>query len=163
MQQLFRAQRGSAPADADGSTRQRILAATAEVLARNGTTKLSLSEVAAEAGISRPTLYRRFASKKELLHAFTRWERHLFESGLAEASLGLSAKDRIDAAVRFVVAYQQSYSECRMVDIEPEQVIERLAQVIPVMRERLNDCCPGRVVRRPQRPPSLPGIALPDP
>ena len=52
----------------DTSTRRRILAATTEVLARNGQdTKLSLSEVAAQAGVSRPTLYRWFASKEELL------------------------------------------------------------------------------------------------
>ena len=37
-------------------TRQRILVATAEVLGRNGQTKLSLSEVAAQAGVSRPCL-----------------------------------------------------------------------------------------------------------
>ncbi len=34
----------------DTSTRHRILAATAEVLARSGQTKLSLSEVALQAG-----------------------------------------------------------------------------------------------------------------
>ena len=56
--------------DADNSTRQRILAATAEVLGRNGMTKLSLSEVALQAGVSRPTLYRWFASKRDLLDAF---------------------------------------------------------------------------------------------
>jgi AcrR family transcriptional regulator len=48
---------------ADRSSRERILAATAEVLGRNGMTKLSLSEVALRAGVSRPTLYRWFASK----------------------------------------------------------------------------------------------------
>ena len=57
--------------ETDTSTRQRILAATAEVLGRNGKTKLSLSEVAAQAGVSRPTLYRWFASKEELLSAFS--------------------------------------------------------------------------------------------
>ena len=56
-------------AEADNSTRQRILAATAEVLGRNGMTKLSLSEVALQAGVSRPTLYRWFASKRDLLDA----------------------------------------------------------------------------------------------
>ena len=44
--------------ETDTSTRQRILLATAEVLGRNGKTKLSLSEVATQAGGSRPTLYR---------------------------------------------------------------------------------------------------------
>ena len=57
--------------ETDTSTRQRILAATAEVLGRNGKTKLSLSEVATQAGVSRPTLYRWFASKEELLSAFS--------------------------------------------------------------------------------------------
>ena len=45
----------------DTSTRHRILVATAEVLGRSGQTKLSLSEVALQAGVSRPTLYRWFA------------------------------------------------------------------------------------------------------
>ena len=47
----------------DTSTRTRIMAAAVEVLSRSGQTKLSLSDVAAQAGISRPTLYRWFASK----------------------------------------------------------------------------------------------------
>ena len=46
------------------TTRERILAATAEVLGNYGMTKLSLSEVATQAGVSRPTLYRWFASKQ---------------------------------------------------------------------------------------------------
>lgn len=41
--------------DEDGSTRGRIPAATAEVLGANGMTKLSLSQVAQQAGVSRPT------------------------------------------------------------------------------------------------------------
>ena len=56
-----------ADARTDDSTRQRILAATAEVLGRNGRTKLSLSEVALQAEVSRPTLYRYFGDKRELL------------------------------------------------------------------------------------------------
>ena len=70
--------------EADNSTRQRILAATAEVLGRNGMTKLSLSEVALQAGVSRPTLYRWFASKRDLLDAFVVWERQYYERAVAE-------------------------------------------------------------------------------
>ena len=36
-----------------------------------------------------------------------------------------------------IVEYQQSYPGLRMIDIEPAQVIRRLARVIPLMRERL--------------------------
>jgi TetR/AcrR family transcriptional regulator, repressor for uid operon len=130
-------------ADADNTTRQRILAATAEVLGRRGITKLSLSEVALQAGVSRPTLYRWFASKAELITAFATWEREGFESGVAQAIAGLAGREKLDAALRFIVAYQQSYPGLRMVDVEPERVIDRLAQVIPLMRERLERLLPG--------------------
>jgi AcrR family transcriptional regulator len=119
------------------STRDRILAATAEVLGRNGMTKLSLSEVAAQAQVSRPTLYRWFASKRELLDAFVVWERQYYERAVAEATTGLPPAERLDAALRVIVGHQQSYPGLRMVDIEPELVIKRLSRVIPLMRQRL--------------------------
>lgn len=129
----------TAHADAaeDTSTRRRILAATAEVLGRSGQTKLSLSEVALQAGVSRPTLYRWFASKEELLGAFGVYEREMFDTGISTATAGLRGTEKLDAALRFIVEYQQSYSGVRVVDIEPEVVIAQLAHVIPVMRARL--------------------------
>ena len=130
-------------ADADNSTRQRILAATAEVLGRNGMTKLSLSEVALQAGVSRPTLYRWFSSKQDLLDAFVVWERQFYERAVAEATAGLPPCERLDAALRVIVDYQQSYPGLRMIDIEPAQVIKRLSQVIPLMRHRLERLAQG--------------------
>jgi AcrR family transcriptional regulator len=127
----------------DTSTRHRILVATAEVLARSGQTKLSLSEVALQAGVSRPTLYRWFASKQELLSAFSRYERQSFESGLAKATAGLKGVERLDAALRFIVEWQYSYSGVRMVDVEPEHVIGQVSRVIPEMREGLQRLLPG--------------------
>jgi len=129
--------------DPDNSTRRRILAATAEVLGRNGTAKLSLSEVAAQAGVSRPTLYRYFADKRELLDVFTVWERQYYERAIASATADLPAQERLDAALQVIVAYQLSYPGLRMVDIEPDQVIRRMAQVLPLMRERLQRMCTG--------------------
>jgi AcrR family transcriptional regulator len=130
-------------AEADQSTRERILAATAEVLGRNGMTKLSLSEVALEAGVSRPTLYRWFVSKKELLDAFVIWERQFYERAVARATAGLPDYERLDAALRVIVEYQQSYPGLRMIDIEPAHVIKRLSQVIPLMRARLERLATG--------------------
>ena len=130
-------------AEIDISTRQRILDATAEVLGRNGKTKLSLSEVAAQAGVSRPTLYRWFASKEELLSAFSHYERLAFESGLVRSTAGLKGVDKLDAVLRFIVEYQHSYSGVRLVDIEPEVVIAQLGRIIPVMRARLLKLMPG--------------------
>jgi AcrR family transcriptional regulator len=136
----------SVPAHAvepDTSTRQRILDATAEVLGRNGKTKLSLSEVATQAGVSRPTLYRWFASKEELLSAFSRYERKAFEIGLVKATSGLKGTEKLDAALRFIVDYQHSYSGVRMVDVEPEHVIAQVSRAIPEMREGLERLLPG--------------------
>lgn len=126
-----------AVAEDENSTRERILAATAEVLGDYGMTKLSLSEVAAQAGVSRPTLYRWFASKQELMDAFVVWERRHYERAVAAVAARLPAAERLDAALQVIVEYQQSYPGLRMVDIEPEHVIARLAQFIPLMRERL--------------------------
>jgi len=125
------------------TTRERILAATAAVLGRQGMTKLSLSEVAAQAGVSRPTLYRWFASKQELLEAFVVWERSFYERGVAKAVAGLPPGQRLDAALRVIVEYQRSYPGFRMVDIEPEQVIARMSQALPAMRAGLQRLIPG--------------------
>ena len=129
--------------DGDTSTRERILAATAEVLGRNGMTRLSLSEVALQAGVSRPTVYRYFADKRELLDAFVVWERQYYERAVAEATADLRPGERLDAALRVIVDYQQSYPGLRMINIEPAHVIKRLARVIPLMRERLERLAPG--------------------
>lgn len=121
----------------DTSSRQKILRATADVLGRSGPTKLSLSDVALAAGVSRPTLYRWFGSKQELLEAFGAYEKRMFDTGLADATAGLRGVEKLDAALRFIVEFQQSYSGVRMADIEPEIAITQLAQVIPVMRTGL--------------------------
>jgi AcrR family transcriptional regulator len=113
------------------------------VLARSGQSKLSLSEVALQAGVSRPTLYRWFASKGELLDAFGHYEREMFDYGIGNATAGLRGNEKLDAALRFIVAYQQSYSGVRLVDIEPEVVIAQLATIIPQMRIRLEKLLSG--------------------
>src|ERR1044072_2028562 len=102
--------------EVDSSTRQRILAATAEVLGRNGMTKLSLSEVASQAGVSRPTLYRWFASKRDLLDGLLVWERKYYERAVTEATAGLPAGEKLDAALRVIVEYQQPYPALRRSD-----------------------------------------------
>jgi AcrR family transcriptional regulator len=137
------AERSTPDQGGDTSTRSRILAATTEALARSGQAKLSLSEVALQAGVSRPTLYRWFASKEELLEAFGRYEREMFDSGTARATAGLRGNERLDAALRFIVEYQHSYSGVRLVDIEPEVVIKQLSSIIPQMRIRLEKLLSG--------------------
>jgi AcrR family transcriptional regulator len=130
--------------DAERSTRRRILAATFVVLARDGRRRLQLSDVAAEAGVSRPTLYRYFGSKEGLLEAFGLYEQDNFDSGIAAAMAGLSGHDRLDAALRFVVDFQSTYSLGSLADIEPEHVLQQMKRALPIMHERIARILPGR-------------------
>ena len=123
--------------DAEQSTRRRILAATFVVLARDGRRRLQLSDVAAEAKVSRPTLYRYFGSKEGLLEAFGLYEQDNFDAGIATAIAGLSGTDRLDAALRFVVDFQSSYSLASLAETEPEHILQQMKRVLPIMRDRI--------------------------
>jgi hypothetical protein len=71
------------------------------------------------------------------------WERQYYERAVAEATADLPACEKLDAALRVIVDYQQSYPGLRMIDIEPAQVIKRLSRVIPLMRQRLERLASG--------------------
>jgi len=122
---------------------ERIIDATLEVLARSGARRLSLSDVAATAGVSRPTLYRWFPSKEELLEAFGRHEQQRYDAGIAQAVSGLEGDARLEAVLRFIVEFQHSYSLRRIVDVEPEHVVHQMTRVMPIMRDRLLAHFPG--------------------
>jgi plasmid maintenance system antidote protein VapI len=49
----------------------------------------------------------------------------------------LRGTDKLDAALQFIVAYQQTYSGVRLIDVEPEVVVLQLARILPLMRSRL--------------------------
>jgi len=61
---------GAGPGGATSDdTRRRILAAVVEAASIHGVARLSMSDVARTAGLSRPTIYRYFGSRDELLGA----------------------------------------------------------------------------------------------
>lgn len=132
-----------AAGDLEQSTRRRILDATHVVFARSGHRNLQLSDVAAEAGVSRPTLYRYFGSREGLLDAFALYEQDNFDAGIARAVAGLRGAQRLDAALRFIVDFQDSYSLGSVVDIEPGHVLGQMTRVLPIMHERIARVIPG--------------------
>ncbi|MCV7315268.1 TetR/AcrR family transcriptional regulator [Mycolicibacillus parakoreensis] len=137
----FRQQRGRRGPATD--SQERILAATATVLSAKGTTKLNMSDVAAEAGLSRMTLYRFFSSKEALIDAFNIWEHDLLEARLTAATAGQRGIERLETTLRFLVDYQLSYSGARMLDLEPGQVLQRMTALMPTLRERLERIIPS--------------------
>lgn len=127
---------------ADNGTRTRILRATFEVLGRRGYGKLNLSDVAAAAKVSRPTLYRLFSSKEDLLAAFGEYEQRNIEDSVRAATEGLDGVARLDAVLRFIVEFQDSYSLSRVIEVEPDHVLSEIARVVPIMRDLIEPLVP---------------------
>jgi AcrR family transcriptional regulator len=119
----------------DPATRERILRATFKVLCRYGYSKFSLSDVAAQAGISRPTLYKCFASKDELLVAFSEFEVSSFERELARAVDGHEDRRRLEAVVEFLAEFYRSYQMRGLIEIEPGLVLVQMSGAIPQLSE----------------------------
>src|ERR1700678_3198741 len=95
-----------------------------------------LSEVAAEAKVSRPTLYRYFPSKEALLDAFGLYEQDNFDAGISSAMAGLRGHERLDAALQFVVAFQRTYSLGFLVEPDPEHVLPKMKRVRQALHGR---------------------------
>src|SRR6202030_896060 len=117
--------------DAAEATRLRLLDATVDALSRLGAKKLSMSAVATVAGVSRPTLYRYFPCKDELLIALADHQQRSFDSGLAEAIRSVRREEQLDAVLRFIVRFQADDGTRRLVDIEPTFVLDRLTRMLP--------------------------------
>ncbi|WP_028067293.1 TetR/AcrR family transcriptional regulator [Solirubrobacter soli] len=77
------------------ATRQRILDAASRVLYEKGTLAVGVNELAAEAGVSKVTLYRHFDSKDALVSAYLRARSERVSAWLREVSQGLDARARI--------------------------------------------------------------------
>ena len=132
-------------ADRDDLMRERILRATFKVLCRHGYGKLNLSDVAAQAGISRPTFYKSFPSKDELLSAFSLFELQLLREDLDRAIGGRTGRKRVDALLRFLVDFYGSYQMRGLVEIEPGLVLGQMARALPALVELVAPALAGQV------------------
>jgi AcrR family transcriptional regulator len=113
--------------------RDRLLRAAAVVVARAGPRSLHLSAVAAEAGVSRPTLYAYFPTKEHLLRGLAAYEKARFNQGLDQALTGLTGLERLDRALRFMVEFQRAYPMRKLVLIEPAFMLDQLERSLGSM------------------------------
>ncbi|MGB8407683.1 MAG: helix-turn-helix domain-containing protein [Mycobacterium sp.] len=120
-----------------GDLADRILDAARRVVLRTGARKLSLAEVANLAGISRPTLYRYFASKEDLLDALGKREYQRFKASMADAVSGLSGQARIEAAIDVAATFLGDQPSRHLVDLEPGFVHDQMNQVLPMLTAAL--------------------------
>ncbi len=125
------------PATTADATRSRILDATRLAVAQYGPRKLNFTDIATLAGVSRPTLYRHFASKEELLTALGSHEQARYETELAAAIHGLTGPARLKRALRFVIDFQRDYNMRGLVLIEPAFMLDQLERALHTMAAAL--------------------------
>lgn len=120
-------------ASASPSLPDRILDAAQRLVLQTGVRRLSLTEVAKLAGVARPTLYRYFASKDELIDALGKREYRRFNTAMSAALSGKSGVERLEAAIDLVVAFLRVQPPSHLVDLEPGFVTEQMARVVPMV------------------------------
>jgi AcrR family transcriptional regulator len=115
-----------------------ILAATRRAIAAKGPGKLTLSEVAAAAGVSRPTLYRWFPTKGDLFAALTEYERAQFDDGLRrEMDARRTPARRLDAALRYLLAYLDESMGSDPIGVDPAFALRSLNESMGAQVETL--------------------------
>jgi AcrR family transcriptional regulator len=115
-----------------------ILTATRRAIMAKGPGKLTLSEVAAAAGVSRPTLYRWFPTKADLFVALTDYERAQFDQGLeAEIAARRSPARQLDAALAFLVNYLDGTLGPDPISVDPAFALRSLRGSLPAQVETL--------------------------
>jgi AcrR family transcriptional regulator len=109
------------------STSVLILQAARRTIRARGPEKLSMSAVAAEAGVSRPTLYRWFPTKALLLGAITAYEVEQFDNGLqALADQHADPGRRLDAALRYLVTYLDETLGTASIRVDADSALQGL-------------------------------------
>lgn len=120
-----------------GDLGDRILDAARRLIFRTGARKLSLSDVATVAGVSRPTIYRYFVSKDELIAALGKHEVRRFHTAMERAISGVAGVARLEAAVDVVATFVEEQPPGRSLDLEPGFAHEQMAQALPMMTDAL--------------------------
>ena len=109
-------------------TAEVILVAARRCVSERGTGKLTLSAVAAEAGVSRPTLYHWYPNKALLLGALSAYEVEQFDLGLqAVAGAHRSPTRRLDATLRYLVTYLDDSMGPDPIGADPAFALQSLA------------------------------------
>lgn len=126
------------PEPKPGSSTEAILAATRRVVSARGTDGFTMTAIANEAGVSRPTLYKWFPTREALLEAFTRYEEEVFAARLRAAVAAESTPaGRLDAAVRLLVTYLDGLMGPDPIGADPAYAIQSLAASLEVQIDAL--------------------------
>jgi len=128
-----------APRTRAGGPDDRILDAARRLVTQSGTRRLSLTEVATLAGVSRPTLYRYFVSKEELVEALGKREYRRFNATMSAAIAGATGAERLEAAIDVAASFLRDQPPRHLIDLDPGFVNDEVARVLPMLTAALAD------------------------
>src|SRR5277367_5233224 len=120
---------------------EKILTGTMEAISRQGTRKLSVSDICDAAQVARGTFYRYFNSKDDVLAMLGRH----FEDGLAAAFAGAIEANpdpqvRVQVVLDTIVAYRAAGGDFnRMLDVAPEFTLEFIRDTFPKLVDAVTD------------------------
>lgn len=139
-------------------TEQRILTAAIEAAAIHGVRRLSVSDVALRAGVSRPTLYKHYPSKDALVAGVVAHEARVFVEAVVAATEPFEDPRRaIEVAIVTTLRLAREHPLLdRIIQTEPETLLPLLTAdggpAVPAIRDAVQ-----RVIEH--RLPSLPEVA----
>ncbi|MDT5014389.1 MAG: hypothetical protein QOD39_549 [Mycobacterium sp.] len=131
-----------AESHASSSPDDRILDAARRLVIQTGIRRLSLTEVATLAGVSRPTLYRYFVSKEDLIEALGKREYRRFNAVMATAVAGMTGAARLAAAVDVAADFLLDQPPRHLIDLDPGFVNDEVARVLPMLTAALAEVFP---------------------
>lgn len=120
-----------------GDLGDRILDAARRLVLRTGARKLSLSDVATLAGVSRPTIYRYFDCKEDLIDALGKQEYRRFSTAMERAMIGVTGVARLEAAIDVVATFVEEQPPGRQLDLEPGFAHQQMARALPMIIDGL--------------------------
>jgi AcrR family transcriptional regulator len=120
---------------------EKIFAGTMKAISRQGTHKLSVSDICEASGIARGTFYRYFASKEEALAALGRH----FEDGVAAAfaaaiDINPDPELRVQVVLDTILAYRAAGGDfARMIEVAPEFTLEFIRETFPKLVDTVTE------------------------
>jgi AcrR family transcriptional regulator len=120
---------------------EKIMVGTMKALSRQGTYKLSVSDICQSSGVARGTFYRYFTDKDEVLAAMGQ---HI-EDGVAAAFTAAIEQnpdpaDRVQIVLDAIIAYRNSGADfARMLDVAPEFTLEFMRDTFPNLVDAVTD------------------------
>ncbi|RAV03987.1 TetR/AcrR family transcriptional regulator [Mycolicibacter senuensis] len=116
---------------------EKIVAGTMKAITRQGTQKLSVSDICESSGVARGTFYRYFTSKDDVLAALGRH----FEGGIAGAfaaaiEVNPDPADRVQVVLDTIIAYRAAGGDfVRMLDVAPDFTLWFIRETFPTLAE----------------------------